>query len=301
MRLLLPLFLLLATLGAREASYLVGFAQDTMANDWRVAQVHQLRDELAADGEIEFIYKDGDGSLALSMQNVDDFVAMGVDVLVASPIDTVGMRSVLERAYHEGIAVVLLTRQVAGDSYTTFIRPDDRKIGAEAAAFISRELGGQGRVLMLQGLPTASTAIDRSEGFLRALRSEPDLHLAGIEVGNYLRADAIRAMERVIAAGTEFDAIFAQSDSMAIGAIMALEKAGIDPASKVIVGVDYISQARELIASGKLRATYLYPTAAKEGAQAVRQILAGESVEKDQVLPTVRITKENLDKVEPIF
>ncbi len=88
---------------------------------------------------------------------------------------------------------------------------------------------------------------------------------------------------------------------MAIGAIMALEAAGIDPASKVIVGVDYIQQSQALIREGKMSATFLYPTAAKEGAQAVRRILEGKEVPKEQILDTVLITQENLKSQEPLF
>ena len=88
---------------------------------------------------------------------------------------------------------------------------------------------------------------------------------------------------------------------MAVGAVMALRKAGVDPKKIVITGLDYISEARDLIRSGELDASFTYPTAGKEGALAVRDILAGKSLPKEQIIESTMVTKENVEKVEPIF
>jgi ribose transport system substrate-binding protein len=121
------------------------------------------------------------------------------------------------------------------------------------------------------------------------------------KTGNYLRADAIRAMEEVIAQGIEFDAIYAHSDSMASGARLALRKAGIDPRRIHIVGIDYIKEAHDAILSGEQDASFTYPTCGKEGAEAILKILKGEKVPKEVIIQSDLVTRQNVDRLKPIF
>jgi ribose transport system substrate-binding protein len=122
-----------------------------------------------------------------------------------------------------------------------------------------------------------------------------------VKDGNYLRGDAIHATEQALAEGIRFDAIYAQSDSMAAGARLALQKAGIDPRDKLIVGIDYISEARDAIRRGEQTASFLYPTCAAETAQAVLDILHGKTVPSRITVNTLLITRDNVEQVAPIF
>lgn len=287
--------------GAEAKRFVVGFAQDTMTNDWRVAQVRELEAAFKNDKNIEFVYTDGKGSLPLSVQNIEDLIARPVDVLIASPMDAKAMTPVIESAHQKGIPVVLLSRRIEGEGFTTFIRPENRDIAKKAAQYIAKELKGKGKIFILQHVPTTTPAIHRTESFFEEIKKYPGLEVVSMKVANSLRADAIKMTEEALREGLEFDAIYAQSDSMAVGAIMALKAAGIDPKPLVITGIDYISEARTAILAGELDATFTYPTAATEGAEAVRRILKGQKVPKEQVIDSTMITRDNVRKVEPIF
>ncbi len=284
-----------------ERIYTVGFAQDTMSNDWRAAQVNEMRAALAAYPYIRFVYTDAGGSTARQAYDLERLASNGVDVLVTSPRDSQAMTPVIDALYEKGLPVVLLTRRSVSDSYSSFIGADDRAIGREAAEHIATELGGQGRIVMIRGLPTATTAIARSEGFEERLKDYPGLQIVAAPVANYKRADAVLAMEEVLASGIAFDAIYAQSDGMASGARMAMRANGIDPATVVIVGIDYIPEAREAIRNGEQSASFTYPTAAREGAQTALRIIQDLPVDKEQMVPFTKVTIENVDSVEPIF
>lgn len=297
--------LLLASLTlAGEAEELgrvrIGFAQDTFENDWRLAQVRGLERRLAKYPNIEFIVTDGNGSTARQIQDIEDLIHRGVDVLVTSPRDSRAMTPVIAETYRRGIPVVLLTRRILTDDYTTFIGTDDRVIGASAADYMVRQLGGRGTILMLKGVPTATTTLDRSEAFLEKVRDYPDIRVIE-RVGNYLRADAARAVEELLLEGRRFDAIYAQSDSMVQGALLALEGAGVDPEPLLIVGIDYIRQAQEAIRAGKQDASFLYPTCVDEAERALLAIIKGRPVPRRITPPTVMVTRDNVDEVEPIF
>ncbi len=294
---LLPVWPAVADLGAR---FVVGFAQDTLDNDWRLAQVDELKRRMAAHPEIEFLVTDGRGSTAQQIQDIEDLISLDVDVLVTSPRDSRAMTPVLSRAYQRGTPVVLLTRRILTDDYTTFIGADDRAIASDAAEYMVRQMNGTGTILMLQGVPTATTAIDRTEAFLDATADYPDIRVI-TKVGNYLRADAAAAVEELIFQGWRFDAIYAQSDSMVQGALLALEKAAIDPEPLVIVGIDYISEAREAIRAGKQDASFVYPTCSESAARAILAILEGREVPRRITPPSIMVTRDNVDTVEPIF
>lgn len=294
---------------SEENRSVVAFAQDTLANDWRLAQARDLEQALSGYPGIRFILSDAGGSSAKQVQHIEEFTDQEVDVLVVSPRDVAIMTPALSRAHRLGIPVVLITRRILGESYTSFIGPDDEAIAAQAARFIAERLDGVGRVLMLQGIPTASTAVDRTRGFEHEIARYPEIRIVEVLTANYLRGDALREMDRFL---TEhggrsapddpgFDAIYAQSDSMAAGARLALVGSGYDPSRIVTVGIDYIQEAREAIRTGAQTATFVYPTSSREAARVIIDILEGNQVPRAVVVPSVLVTADNVEEVEPIF
>jgi ribose transport system substrate-binding protein len=286
---------------AGKTDIVVGFAQDTLSNDWRLAQVKDIEAGLAPYKNIRFVFTDGMGSTAKQIRDIEDMLASKVDILITSPRDVQAMTPIIRKAYRQGIPVILLTRKIDSDDYTTFIAPDDAEIARQAATYLAEQLHGKGKILMLQGVPSASTAIQRTNAFIEALHKYPGVTVSVIKTANYLRSDAIKAMEEVLYSGQEFDAIYAQSDSMASGARIALKKSGYDLNKIIIVGIDYISEAREAISNGEQRASFTYPTCAREAVKAVLAIVAGKNINKRVMVPSQRVTKENVSTVDPIF
>lgn len=285
-----------------KRKFMVGFAQDTMANDWRAAQVRELKEALAAHADVEFIHTDAKGDTARQAQDIEDLAARGVDVLLTSPRDSELLREPIARVYRKGIPVILLSRRVSGDEFTQFISTDNQAIGRQAARYLAQRLGGKGRIFMLQGVPTASTAIDRTVGFEQELKKYPGLRISVAKPADYLRAMAVQRVEEVLAEQQPFDAIYAQSDSMALGAILALKKAGFDTRRIPIAGIDYIGEAREALRVGDLDATFTNPTVGREGAAAAIKLLrGGKLTQKVLIIPSVQVTRDNFDKVAPIF
>lgn len=284
-----------------KSTVLVGFAQDTLANDWRLAQVRAVEKGLEPYAHIRFIYTDGKGSTAKQIQDIENLISRGVDILITSPRDSRAMLPVIEQAHNQGIAVILLTRKIDNEAFTTFIAPDDAAIARDAARYIAGQLDSKGNVLVLQGIPSASTAIIRTNAFISELEKYPDLRIVAVKSANYLRSDAIQAVEEVLQQGLSFDAIYAQSDSMASGARIALSNSGIDLKKKLVVGIDYIAEAREAIRNGVQSASFTYPLCANEAVEAVMAITRGQSVPKIIRVPSKRVTRENVERIEPIF
>lgn len=297
----LTLFVLFASVANGTEKMVIGFAQDTLANDWRRAQVMEVAAELKKYPDVKFIYTDGQAKTAKQISDIENLAAQGVDLLITSPRDQEAFSPVLKKVIEQGIPVVLLTRQVRGDHHTIFIHPDDRLIGRQAAAFIAEKLQGKGNIFVLQGIPGASTVIARTKGFMDEISRHAGLEVVAMKSANYLRTDAVRVTDELLRQGVKFDAIFAQSDSMAVGALIVLKKAGIDPGSIVIVGIDYINDSRQAIRKGEQAGSFRYPTCGKEGATYAMKILHGEKAPKELIVPSLLVTPENVEKIEPVF
>jgi len=286
---------------AQDKNFTIGFPQDNMANDWRRAQVMAVKAELSRHPGFTFIHSDAQGDTAKNIQDIEDMVDSGVDLLMVSPRDSAAMTPVIAHVRAQGIPVVLLTRRILTDDYTTFVSPSDDKIARRAAAYMAQKLNGAGTILVLQGVPTASTAIKRTTGFLEEIAKHESIKVVAVRPANYLRSEAIKVVEQALDEGLSFDAIYAQSDSMASGARLALKAAGIDPKNKLIVGIDYIPEAREAIRAGEQSATFTYPTSGKEAAQLAVQILMGNAVDREIEVPSEMITKSNVEQIETVF
>lgn len=284
-----------------DKMYVVGFAQDTMTNDWRIAQVRELEREFQKYPWIKFFYTDAKGETARQIKDIEDMINLKVDVLITSPRDSTLMTPAIAKAYHKGIPVVLISRGIENEDFTIFIHPDNRQIARQAARYIAQRLQETGKVFILQHIPTTTPGIHRTEAFFDEMQKYPNIEIVGMKVANSLRSDAIRMTEEALQEGLEFDAIYAQSDSMASGARLALKKHGINPKTIIIIGIDYIAEAREAIRAQEQEASFTYPTGGKEGAEFAVKILQGETVPKEYILESIMVTQENIEKVEPIF
>lgn len=278
----------------------VAFAQDTMANDFRKAQVDEVRDAFKKYPNIYFVSSDGKGKTALLISQINHFIDTKTDLLIIGTNDEKAVIPVISKAYKSGIPVIILDRGIQGDDYTAFINSDNIKIGMLGAQYIAKRLNGKGKVLLFEGIKTADVTKLRTKGFLDTMEKYKRIHVIK-RTGNYLRKDAIIEMEKLIASGEKIDAIFSESDSMLSGARLALEHHGINPASLITVGCDYTSEAQNAIRKGTQTGSVLFPLGGAKSAEIAAKILKGQKVPKHILIPVKLVTQENAEKVKPIF
>ncbi|MCI5144225.1 MAG: LacI family transcriptional regulator [Candidatus Electrothrix sp. AR3] len=279
---------------------IIAFAQDTMANDFRKAQVFEVRDALANYPEIKFIYSDANGHTSLLIHQIEKFIAAQVDIIIVGTNDAEAVVPVITKAYNVGISVIILDRGILGTAYTCFINSDNIEIGIIGAQYIAQLLTGKGDVLIFEGLQKADVTQLRTQGFLTEISK-----YKGIKVfkrtGNYLRKDAIIEMEKLIKQKVHIDAIFSESDSMLSGVRSALQRHNMDPTKIIMVGCDYTSEAQEAILKGTQSGAILFPLGGLKSVEIAIEILKGKEVPKRISLPVKLVTKENVNDVAPIF
>ena len=278
----------------------VAFAQDTLSNDFRLAQLNEVRDAVAKEPGLQFAYSDAEGKTALLIRQMEQFISQKVDILILGTNDERAVVPVVSKARKQGIPVIILDRGIKGNDYSTFINSDNVQIGKIGAEYIVQQLKGRGKVLLFEGLQTADVTHLRSKGFLNVMAGHSDIQVIK-RTGNYLRKDALIEMDKLLARGIHVDAIFAESDSMLSGARVALEKHGIDPGKLVTVGCDYTSEAHDAIDAGKQTASVLFPLGGTRAVEIAKKLLANQSVPKHVVIPVKLVTRDNLNQVKPIF
>lgn len=285
---------------ADEPEFIIGFPEDNLSNDWRAAQMEEIKTELAKYPNIKFLMADAQGDVAQNITHIEEMAAQGAQLLFLAPRKPDAVNMVVKRLRSQGMHIVLLTRKLNNANYDTFISPDDFKIGYEAALFLAEHLKGRGHVLMLEGVPTTTTAIQRKSGFLSGLVNYPDVKVVS-RVANYSRAEAVIVTGKALIDGLKIDAIYAHNDAMAAGARVALKANGIDPKSMPTVSIDYLQETKVAILKGEQLASFVYPTCGKLGVAAAIDILHGKNVPRYISVPFKLVTRENVEKIKPTF
>ena len=300
MKYILVFFILLLVANAEEKIKVIAFTQDTMANDFRKAQVFEAKDSAEKYENIKFLYSDAQGQTSLLIKQIDNFISNKVDVIIVGTNDAQAVVPIISKAYNQGIGVIILDRGINGDDYTLFINSDNIQIGKIGAEYIAKKLNGKGEVLLFEGLQKADVTTLRTKGFMDEISKYKDIKVIK-RTGNYLRKDAITETEKLVKDNVKFDAIFSQSDSMLSGFRTAYEKAGLDSSKIITVGCDYTSEAKEAILKGTQTASILFPLAGKQSIETALKIIAKKGIKKHIVIPVELVDKQNVNEVKPVF
>ena len=284
---------------AEQPQFRVAFPQDTLSNDYRFSQVKDVEHAFKKYPSVHFTYSDANGSTAQLIQNIEDHVKSGIDLLMVSPDNANVVAPVISRLYLQGIPVVMVDREINSNHYTSLIHPDNTLIARQAARYMMSKLK-KGTILMLEGVPGASVTHDRTKAFVDEIKNNTDLKII-TRTGNFLRSDTMKVVSDLIDQGISFDAIYSQSDSMLSGVRYVFDKRGVDYSSMLMLGIDYINEAREAIRTGKQNASFTYSLCGKESVEVAIKILNKKKVPKEVVIDSVLVTKDNVDLVEPIF
>jgi len=292
-RLLLSAFSF-AVAGALAAKPLtVGFAQTGAESTWRTANTQSLKSEAEKRG-ITLKFADGQGKQENQIRAVRSFIAQGVDAILIAPLVETGWEPILRDAKRAKIPVILMDRtvKVSDDSlFACFVGSDFAEEGRMAADWLAKHTNGKGRILELQGTPGSAPANERRRAFAEALAKYPELKVIDSQSGDFRRSGGKEVMEAFLKKhGRAFDVVYAHNDDMALGAIQAIEEAGLKPGKDVtIVSIDGVKEAIQAVIDGKLNCTVeCNPLFGPKVYDLVPKVIAGEKV------PRVQYNKDEL-------
>ncbi|WP_280553679.1 ribose ABC transporter substrate-binding protein RbsB [Halomonas sp. 25-S5] len=292
--------LILAT--AVAAGVGLGTAQSAMAD--RIALVIStlnnpffvtLQEGAQAEAEElghELIVLDSGNDAARELSNVEDALARDIDVLLINPTDSDAVASGVRTANAQDVPVITLDRSANGGSVVSHIASDNVAGGKLAGEFIIEQLGGEGQVVQLEGVPGASATRNRGEGFMTAIEGVDGIELVATQPANFNRSEGLNVMENLLQAHQGIDAVFAQNDEMALGAQRALQAGGLE--NVVLVGFDGTDDGIQAVNDGKMAATIAQQPAriGELGVITADRLIRGESVDENVPVPLQLVTQE---------
>ncbi len=263
----------------------IGFSQVGTESDWRTAFTDHIVTE-AARRNIELLFIDAENSQENQIAAIRYFIQEGVDAIVLAPVIETGWNAILLEAQQANIPVVIIDRNVTADEslYLTRVSSDFKHEGRLAAAWLAQATAGDCNIVELEGTVGSSAARDRHIGFLEVIQLFPEMRITVSQPGDFRRDNGEQIMEGILNTENpaEICAVWSHNDDMAIGAIEAIKKAGLDPGDDIlIVSVDAIPDIFLAMMNGDTNATVeLNTNMAGLAFDAIDSYFNGESVPK---------------------
>jgi len=270
-------------------------AQDTLAmvvstlnNPFFVAMKGGAEIEAAKLG-YKLIVLDSQNDPSKELANVEDLTVRGVKAILINPTDSDAVSNAIRIANRSDIPVLTLDRGATRGEVVSHIASDNVAGGAMAGKYIADKLGANVKVLQLEGIAGTSAARERGQGFMQAVDSSK-MNLLASQPADFDRAKGLDVMENLLAANPNVEAVFAQNDEMALGALRAIKASGKDV---MIVGFDGTDDGIAAVKRGLLAATVAQQPGliGSLGVATADKILKQETVAKNIAVPLKIIAK----------
>jgi simple sugar transport system substrate-binding protein len=266
----------------------LGFAQIGAESEWRTANTKSIK-EAAEQAGINLKFSDAQQKQENQIKAIRSFIAQKVDVIAFSPVVETGWEPVLKEAKAAKIPVILTDRAVNAKDDTlwvTFMGSDFVEEGRRAANWLvekTKDNAGPINIVELQGTVGSAPAIDRKKGFEEIIKDKAKFKIIRSQTGDFTRAKGKEVMEAFLKAeGKKINVLYAHNDDMAIGAIQAIEEAGMKPGKDIlIVSIDGVKGAFQAMMAGKLNVSVeCSPLLGPQLMSAVKDLMAGKTLPK---------------------
>jgi len=246
--------------------------------------------------DIDLIINDAESKPDKQASQMDSFISQKVNAIVIDPADADALVPSVEAAVKAGIPVITLSADVSKNVGQFWSGSSNEEAGALQAEWVAKKLNGKGNVAILRGMTGAFAETGRFAGYKKVFDKYPDIKIVFDQSGSWQRDKGMAIMENWIQSGKQIDAVLAQNDAMALGALKAVQDANLK--GKILVtGIDAIKDALDSIKAGGLDAT-CFQDAIGQAFGAVDLAYKAGKGEKigPNVIPFEVVTKENADK-----
>jgi inositol transport system substrate-binding protein len=279
----------------KEGEILIGFSSRDLSAEYTAKLSEAIVEYAKTKPGVKLVMVDAQSDVQKQFSQVENFVAQKVDAIILNPCELEASTPAVDYVKAAKIPLVLVNQvtKSAGDSY---IGSNDFEAGRIAMEAIAKKLNGQGGVLMIHGIMGTSAQLQREAGAREVFAKYPGLKLIDQQTASWDRAKAMALTENWIQAHKgKFQAVFAHNDEMAMGALLALERAGIKK-DVTVIGIDAIAQALTAVKEGRLDAT-VFQDAVGQGRGSVDAALLlarKQPCPKENLIPFQLVTRENL-------
>jgi inositol transport system substrate-binding protein len=262
---------------------------------WLTTLRDAMTEYAASQPGVELIAVDSKEDVATQLGQVENFVAQKVDAIIIIPANTDAADPMTKAAQDAGIPLVYVNRIPSNlPEGVVYVGSDSIQAGIMQAEWLAEQLGGQGNVVIMNGDLAQEAAQMRTEGEKQVFAKFPDIKIIREDTGNWSRDQGLALMENWLASGDQIDAVAANNDEMAIGALQAIEAAG-QLGNILVGGVDASPDALQEMDEGRLNVT-VFQNAKGQGEGGIKAAIAlakGETVDQITWVPFELVTPEN--------
>ncbi|MBO8194240.1 substrate-binding domain-containing protein [Streptomyces oryzae] len=273
----------------------IGFAISALNQPFMVEMKKGAEQEAKAQGA-ELSVQNASDDASQQANQVQNFTSQQVKSIIINPVDSDAAAPSVKAANNANIPVIAADRSVNKADVKATVASDNIAGGKQAAKEIADQLGGKGEVLHLQGQTGTSASRERGKGFTEGLKKYPGIKVVTKQPADFQRTKGLDVTTNAMQSHPDIDAVFAENDEMALGAVKALgSKAG---KSVKIVGFDGTPDAMKAIKKGTINATVAQQPD-ELGKMAVRnamRVIDGSTVDKQIKVPVKVVTKKNVDR-----
>ncbi|MDQ2696812.1 MAG: sugar ABC transporter substrate-binding protein [Pseudomonadota bacterium] len=270
-------------------------------DDRFLTNLREAMDATADELGVNIQFEDAQGDIGRQLSQMQNFIAQGVDVMIINPVDTASTPQMTKLATQAGIPLVYVNRKPQEETLPEgvyYVGSDENVSGKLQGEEIARQLNNKGKVAIMMGeLGDAATRL-RTEGVEKVAAQHPEIEIVERQPAKFQRTEAVNLMNNWLVSGVQMDAIAANNDEMAIGAIMSLQQAGKDPKPYIIAGIDATADALVEMKRGNLDIT-VFQDAKGQGKGAVEtavKVTKGEKVEPFVWVPFELVTQDNYEQ-----
>lgn len=266
-----------------------------------------LRNSIEATAKeqgVEVQIEDAKNEVGTQLNQIQNFVASGVKAIIVNPVDTDATVAMSEAAEKAKIPLIYVNRQPVNveklPDNQAFVASDEAVSGTLQMQEVCKLMGGKGKIVVMMGELSNQAAVQRTKDIDDVIAKDgcKDIKIMEKQTAEWSRTKGNDLMTNWLSANIEFDAVVANNDEMALGAIQAL-KAANRPMDKVIVaGIDATADALAAMKAGDLDVS-VFQSAAGQGKGAIEaavKLAKGEAVDQKVWIPFELVTPENLDK-----
>ncbi|HFO0262774.1 TPA: substrate-binding domain-containing protein [Serratia marcescens] len=293
-RLLLMLACSLFVVTAQAKSYQVGVALANFDLNFVSILRSQMARELAAQ-QLQGQFVDAKGDVALQVQQVDDLINQGVDAIILNPVDTQGVQPMIAAAKRAAIPLIFVNRkpEVPLSGATAYVGSDSVLSGRLQMEALAKKMNYRGNVAILMGALSNEETRERTRAVEAVIAKHKDLKVVEKQTAKWQRNEAVDVVSGWLLNGVPIDAIAANNDEMAIGAIMALKQAKKN--GVLVAGIDGMPDGLQFIKNGDLAVTIFQDAKAQAigAVQVTRAMLDRAKTESYNWVPYATVTREN--------
>jgi len=263
----------------KKSDVIIGVSISTLNNPFFVKVKDGIEKEAKKQG-VKVKFADAQDDAAKQANDIDDLIQQKVDYLIVNPTDSDAISGSIQIANDESIPVITLDRDVAKGEVASFIASDNIKGGEMGGELIVDELGEGAKVAELEGVPGASATRERGKGFHNI--ADKSLDVVSKQSAKFNRTEGLNVTQNMIQAHPDMEAVFAQNDEMALGAVEAIGNKDIK-----VIGFDGNEDAIKSVESGKLFATVAQQPnlMGEESIKTIMDLYNGNKVEKKHKIP----------------